>query len=232
MAYCERSSGHVDDAEGTDIAGTRKAPDAVPAVDPALSAGAMNQPATDPAVAPAAGEPVYSLQAVHLVRTVTTANISLSQMADQKASIMMGATFVVFTISIGQASRGPFPLSLAILASFAFLSAVFAMAAILPAVSPRKGAQLGTNILFFGVFAQMSEEEFTERVLHQLTTDEGLFRTMLRDIYQNGLVLHRKKYRFLGYAYWTFLIGLTATFVTFLLERSGVLPVAGLIWRG
>jgi hypothetical protein len=62
-------------------------------------------------------------------------------------------------------------------------------------------------------------------VLRQLHSDEGMFRTMLRDIHQNGLVLHRKKYRFLGYAYWTFLTGLCLTVVVFLLERSGALPV-------
>jgi len=167
----------------------------------------------------------YSPQAVHLVRTVTMANISLSQMADQKASIMMGATFVVFTISIGQASRGPFPLSLAVLALSAFASALLAMAAILPAVRPRSRPRSQPNILFFGVFAQISEDEFADRVLAELGDEERMFRTMLRDIHQNGLVLHRKKYRFLGYAYWTFLTGLCATVVVFLLERSALLPV-------
>lgn len=185
----------------------------------------MNDPAPPSEVAKAGARESYSPQAVHLVRTVTMANISLSQMADQKASIMMAATFVVFTIAIGQASRGPFPLSLAVLALFAFVSALLAMAAILPAVRPDKRPQSGRNILFFGVFAQMSEEEFTDQVLDQLTTDERLFRTMLRDIYQNGLVLHRKKYRFLGYAYRTFLTGLVVTVVVFLLERGGVLPL-------
>ena len=69
----------------------------------------------------------------------------------------------------------------------------------------------------------MSEEDFVDAVLPCLTTEEQMFRTMLRDIYQNGRVLQRKKYRFLGYAYWIFLVGLTATFVTFLLERLGIL---------
>ena len=143
----------------------------------------------------------------------------------RKASIMMGATFVVFTISIGQASRGPFPLSLAVLALSAFASALLAMAAILPAVRPRSRPRSQPNILFFGVFAQISEDEFADRVLAELGDEERMFRTMLRDIHQNGLVLHRKKYRFLGYAYWTFLTGLCATVVVFLLERSALLPV-------
>lgn len=170
-----------------------------------------------------AAEP-FSVQAIHLVRTVSQTNISLSQMADQKASILMAATFVIFTIAVGQASRNGLSLSLLVLASFAFLSAVFAVAAVLPAVRPSPGQNDRPNLLFFGVFAELSEEEFSERILAALASDEQIFRTMVRDIHQNGRILQFKKYRYLGYAYRTFLLGLTATFVTFVLEQLKWLP--------
>ena len=41
---------------------------------------------------------------------------------------------------------------------------------------------------------------------------------MARDIYQNGMVLQRKKYRMLGYAYRIFLVGLVASFVAFVVD--------------
>ena len=44
---------------------------------------------------------------------------------------------------------------------------------------------------------------------------------MLRDIHQNGQVLQRKKYRFLGLAYRIFLAGLSLTLVVFLIEHGG-----------
>jgi hypothetical protein len=225
VAYTERTSFQSDD-RGQSHRRINRNGRSQARPDLAGGGGAMSDTAPGPVAATPAIADSFSPQAVHLVRTVTMANVALSQMADQKASIMMGATFLVFTISIGQASRGPFPLSLAVLALFAFVSALLAMAAVLPAVKPRKRPQAAQNILFFGVFAQMSEDEFTDRVLQQLRTDDGMFRTMLRDIHQNGTVLHRKKYRFLGYAYWAFLIGLSLTAVLFLLERGGVLPVA------
>ena len=53
--------------------------------------------------------------AVHLVRTVQQSHVQLSAMADQKASILMGATFVIFTITIGQARGGEAPVALLIL---------------------------------------------------------------------------------------------------------------------
>jgi hypothetical protein len=141
----------------------------------------------------------------------------------------MGATFVVFTISVGQASKGDFPFALMVLAISAFLSALCAIAAVLPSIRPPRaqgsGAPAGDreNILFFGVFTQMSEDEYADRVLDGLRSDEAMFRMMLRDIYQNGMVLQKKKYRFLGYAYRIFLAGLTLTLITFLFESHATL---------
>ena len=162
---------------------------------------------------------IYSANAVHLVRTVQAGHLQLSAMADQKASILMGATFVIFTITIGQARGGHAPLPLLVLGASAFFSAVFAVLAILPATQYRG---IGTsNLLFFGSFTQLEEAEFTERLLDRLEDDDSLYRTMLHDIYQNGTVLERKKYRLLGYAYRIFLAGLTASFIAFLVEFIG-----------
>ena len=83
-----------------------------------------------------AAKPVTNFppNAVHLVRTSQQLTMQLSQMADQKASILMGATFVVFTLAVGQARSGTLVLPLAILATFSFLSALLAVSAVLPRV--------------------------------------------------------------------------------------------------
>lgn len=164
-----------------------------------------------------------SAQAVHLVRTVTQTNLTLSQMADQKASILMGATFVVFTISIGQARGGTVPFALLALAGFSFLSAMCAVAAVLPSISGKGGGGGRPNLLFFGTFTHLDEDEFAEQVLAELSDDERIYRTMLRDIHQNGMVLQHKKYRFLRLAYLLFLTGLIVTFITFLVENRELL---------
>lgn len=169
--------------------------------------------------------------AIHLVRTTQTIHVSLSQMADQKASILMGATFVIFTITIGQSKGGQSaPLPLLILGGFAFIAAVLAVLAILPATHYK--ALPTTNLLFFGSFTKLSEQDYVERILDQLATDEGIYRTMAQDIYQNGVVLERKKYRYLGYAYRIFLVGLTLSLIAFVTEfathrgGNGVKPAA------
>lgn len=157
--------------------------------------------------------------AVHLVRTATQTNLALSQMADQKASILMGATFVVFTLAIGQARGGAVPLALLVLAGFSFLSAMAAVAAVLPAISG-KTTTGRPNILFFGTFTQLSEDEFADQIIAELGEDERIYRAMLRDVHQNGMVLQHKKYRFLRYAYLLFLAGLVITFAVFVWELA------------
>lgn len=162
----------------------------------------------------------FSNHAIHLVRTSQQINLSLSQMADQKASILMGATFLVFTISVGQAKNGSLPYSLAVLALFAFASALCAVFAVLPSVSgPKKGVG-STNKLFFGYFTAMDEREWTDSIIAELHADETVFRTMLHDIYQNGQVLQRKKFKYLGRAYRIFIAGMCLTVLTFIVEYA------------
>ncbi|WP_231638977.1 Pycsar system effector family protein [Sphingomonas profundi] len=161
----------------------------------------------------------YSPNAVHLVRTTQTTHYQLSQMADQKASILMGATFVIFTITIGQAKGGAgAPLPMLILGGFAFVSAVLAVLAILPATHMKQRGPI--NLLFFGSFSHLAQEDYIERVLDVLQDDETIYRTMVNDIYQNGRVLDRKKYRMLGYAYRVFLVGLTASLIAFVAQYA------------
>lgn len=160
--------------------------------------------------------PQYPANAVHMMRTAQLAQLQLSAMADHKASILMGATFVIFTITIGKAQDATAPLPLLILGGAAFVSAICAVLAVLPKTrgGPPSG---GSNILFFGVFSHMQEEEFIDAVTQRLLSDDSVYRTMARDIYQAGCVLQRKKYRMLAWAYRTFLVGLVASCAAFVI---------------
>ena len=162
--------------------------------------------------------PAYSPQSIHLLRTVQNNTLKLSQMADQKASILMGATFVVFSIAVSRSLGGELSFPLVILASFAFFSSLCAVMAVLPRVSRSLPAGVSRNRMFFGHFHDLDEEQWTLDVLGELHTDEGVFRLMLHDIYQNGQVLQQRKYRFLGYAYRLFVAGLAVTTAAFAVE--------------
>lgn len=174
------------------------------------------------------GQPVaevpkpYPPNAVHAVRTAQQIHVTLSQMADQKANMLLAATFLVFTIAIGQARDTSEPLPLLILGVGAFFSAVLSILSVMPATRFRTGGRL--NILFFGSFEQLNEAEYLETLLREIRSEEGFLTIMGRDLYQNGVVLARKKYRLLGYAYKTFLVGLCLSFATYILSYFIDLP--------
>lgn len=178
--------------------------------------------ASNAATAPAAGEHVFSLHAVHLMRTAQLNGLTHARMADQKASILLGATFLVFSLSITRALTGEVPVALSVLAGFSFASSLCAVMAVLPAVSQPTGKNGRPNLLFFGHFAWREEEEWTAELLEALETDESVFRTMAHDLYQNGRVLQAKKFRYLSLAYRLFIAGLVVTLAVFAVE----------MWRG
>lgn len=159
---------------------------------------------------------------IHLLRTAQLMQLQLSQMADQKASILMGATFVVFTLAVGQLGAGRMMLPIFILALTAFCSAVLAILTVLPRITRLRAEAVGpdANILFFGIFTALPEEVFIDRLVATAATDEGTYRAMARDIYQNGQVLQRRKYRYLGYAYRVFLTGLVLSAAAVLVELA------------
>src|SRR3546814_6996860 len=122
-------------------------------------------------------------------------------MADQKANMLIGASMVIFTLCVAQLRSGALVWPVAVLAVGVFLAATCAIMAVLPSVGRSRG-DVGTddNLLFFGIFTSLSEAEFSARMMALVSDDDALCRAVLRDMYQNGQVLPRRKYRWLGYA--------------------------------
>ena len=160
---------------------------------------------------------VYPPNAAHMMRTAQLAQLQLSAMADAKASLLMGATFVIFTITIGQSRGGLPPIPLLILGGAAFFAAICAVLAVIPMTSG-KNRSGRPNILFFGTFSRMAEDAFIDEVTSRLRTDDSIYRTMARDIHQAGTVLQTKKYRLLTWAYRIFLLGLVGSGAAFVIQ--------------
>jgi hypothetical protein len=148
------------------------------------------------------------------------AHVQFSAMADTKASILMGATFVVFTLTIGQMSTATLLASpsLILLGVFSFIATVLSVMAVMPAIKTPKGRN--PNYLFFGVFSTVPEAEFVDRMIDVMRDEETTYRTMARDLYQNGIVLQKKKYYYLTRSYQAFLVGIILTLAAFLLQAA------------
>jgi hypothetical protein len=78
----------------------------------------------------------FADDAVQAVRTAVQMQYQLSAMADQKAGLLMGASFVVFTIAMANAIArgGELPVAMMILGAAAFLAAICAAVSVLPTV--------------------------------------------------------------------------------------------------
>jgi hypothetical protein len=142
-------------------------------------------------------------------------------MADQKASILMGASFVVFSIAVGRSLAGELPWPLAVLALFAFLSSLCAAIAVLPSVEPAAAAGRDATGCSSAISRRSTRRSGPAACSPSCTTDEGVFRLMLHDIYQNGQVLQRRKYRFLRYAYRAVHRRPRRTLASFVIEMTG-----------
>jgi len=136
-------------------------------------------------------------------------------MADQKASILIGATFVVFSLAVTRLIGTEISWSTLCLAATAFLSSLCAVIAVIPSLNKPPKDPSAFNPLFFGHFATMDQDQWADSLLDEFATDEALFRAMLKDIHQNGQVLYKRKYRFLAYAYRIFLGGLLVTWLVY-----------------
>lgn len=161
----------------------------------------------------------FAPNAVHMIRTVQMIHVQLSAMADQKASILMGASFVIFTITINQANGALPPLPLLMLGAFAFLSAICAVMAIVPKTRMPEGAPV--DLLFFGSFTQLPVDDYVTQVVDVMADEETMLRAIAADVYGNGVILRAKKYHYLEWSYRLFLIGLVAAAGAFVAQYLG-----------
>ncbi len=76
------------------------------------------------------------------------------------------------------------------------------------------------NLLFFGVFSHMEEDEFIDQVLELTATQGGVRRAFLRDVHQMGKGLNATKFRYLAYAFRVALGGMGIAFIAAIIEYA------------
>jgi len=147
----------------------------------------------------------------NLLRTVQQHHVQLSLMADTKASILITISSIVLTIALSRAGEPHLRPALLTIAATSLVSLLLAIVAVLPMFGePRPGSNRTRNILFFGHFSSMSEDDYMDALHAILIDDATLYEAAVRDIHSLGVYLYRKKYRFLRYAYVALLVGFIA----------------------
>ncbi len=148
-----------------------------------------------------------------LFRIIMGNHLQLSALADRKADMII----TVCSITIGLMVRHivdptlrPAVIALALTCLATILLAVYST---MPKYErKREGAMKAKNpafnVIFFGDFTHLDYPDF-ERELEKVINDHDLiYESLAKDLYALGRVLNDKKYRFIRYAYATFMVGL------------------------
>ena len=165
----------------------------------------------------------------------------LGLMADAKANIMITVASIVFSITIANLDNEVMKWPLLTFAVGSFFSLLFAIFAIIPKTDyPKdKNGEIDRkspvfNPLFFGHFAHIPIEEYKEDYAEKLMTDDTVYDALAGDIYGQGKVLALSKYKYLKWSYNSFLGGMSAAIIVFLMQGpAGIFILEGLktLWE-
>jgi hypothetical protein len=165
-----------------------------------------------------------------MFRTSYRTHQDLSNLADNKANIMISINGIIISILFASmvdeiVVNRWLLLPTAVLLVGCVLSLVFAVLAARPRVTERTATledvrEDKANILFFGTFTTMTEEDFYKGMRELIENPERTYGNMIRDIYGLGSVL-RIKYRLLRISYTVFMLALITGVVLFLAVLGG-----------
>ena len=160
-----------------------------------------------------------------MFRTSYRTNMDLSGLADAKANIMISINGIIISIILASISpkidANPW---LLIPTSVLLLTCLGSMALAVLAARPRFTSQVISlddvqknkkNLLFFGNFVSMSEDDFVLGMTELVQNTDNLYINMIRDIYGLGTVL-MKKFSLLRKSYNIFMFGLIAGVLLFI----------------
>jgi len=175
----------------------------------------------------AEGRVTGSRSAQMMFKTALRNHIDLSNLADNKANIMLSINAIIITIAMPLAAtyvkQNPYLIApMGALLGTCLTSMFFATMATRPikmtGYTEREAVRQGkANLFFFGNFFKMTFEEYREGMLHITMDETRLDSAILRDLFFLGKSLGRK-YTQLRTCYTVFLSGIGITVFIFLVS--------------
>ena len=154
-----------------------------------------------------------------LFRQTRIHHMQLSSMADVKANMMLTLGALVITFSIGYLEDPFLRWPVIVMILFCIMTILSAAYAVMPKIDWQKRPDLNDhncNILFFGTFLNLDYDEYTGMMDQVIHDPARVYEAQMREIYDLGLYLGHKKYRYIRIAYQSFLIGLISSAVIFI----------------
>ena len=162
-----------------------------------------------------------------MFRITSGNNQRLSDMADNKAHILITVNSIILSALISLVLRKLDGTNVFMYPTFALL-AVSLVTIVVSILATRPSithglftkddiAQKKINLLFFGNFFKMSLDDYTSGMWEMMKDRDFLYGTLIKDVYSQGVVLGRK-YRLLRLAYSIFMIGLVISIIGFIIS--------------
>ncbi|HET9048375.1 MAG TPA: Pycsar system effector family protein [Chiayiivirga sp.] len=146
----------------------------------------------------------------HLLRLVQQHHVQLSMMADVKANIIITVSSIVLTLALGRSTTSEYHVAMVVLSVFTLIALLLAILAVLPKYRSGQGTlkvdKNAFNILFFGHFSSMSQDQFLRQLADAMQPARP-YETVARDVYGQGCYLAKHKYPWLRWSYLFFLAG-------------------------
>ena len=167
-----------------------------------------------------------------MFRITSANNQRLSDMADNKAHIMITVNSIILSAIISLLLRKleeydflRWPTYMILIVCV--MTIIFSIIATRPSLPPGKFTQADledkkVNLLFFGNFYRMNLADYTSGMLQVMNDRDFLYGTLIKDVYSQGVVLGRK-FRLLRISYNIFMYGLIASVIAFV----GATVIAG-----
>ena len=161
-----------------------------------------------------------------MFRISSSNNQRLSDMADNKAHIMISVSSIILSAIISLVLRKldeyyylAFPTYMIL--GVSILTIIYSIIATRPSLL--KGSftihdleEKKVNLLFFGNYYKMSFEDYTFGMEQLMNDSVYVYKTLIKDVYSQGIVLGHK-YKLLRIAYNIFMYGLLASVIAFVI---------------
>lgn len=161
-----------------------------------------------------------------MFRITSTNNQRLSDMADNKANILITVNSIILSVVIALLLRkldnnAHLIIPTAILLTASLGTMVLAILATRPSIpnvkhSVEEVKEKKVNLLFFGNFYKMQLPDYDRGMREVMEDRDYLYGTLIKDVYSQGVVLGRK-FKLLRQAYSIFMYGLIVSVIAFII---------------
>src|SRR5690606_23499712 len=161
-----------------------------------------------------------------MFRITSTNNQRLSDMADNKANILITVNSIILSVVIALLLRKLdnnahliIPTAILLAASLGtMVLAIFATRPSIPNVkhTVEEVKEKKVNLLFFGNFYKMKLPDYDQGMREVMEDRDYLYGTLIKDVYSQGVVLGRK-FKLLRQAYSIFMYGLIVSVIAFII---------------